>query len=51
MPARLFSLLAGRYSVYLFDEQPAVSNARATAALGWRPQFPDWHDGFASVFS
>ena len=27
-----------------------ISNARLTATLGWRPQFPDFRDGYRQIF-
>ncbi|MCR9129213.1 MAG: SDR family NAD(P)-dependent oxidoreductase [Alphaproteobacteria bacterium] len=32
-----------------FAENRRVSNARAKAALGWRPAYPDWRSGLAAI--
>jgi nucleoside-diphosphate-sugar epimerase len=42
---------AGAYSAYLMCRQPAVSNARAKADLGWTPQYPDWRDGLKAALA
>jgi len=44
-------LIAGKYLVYLMCDQPAVSNERARAELGWVPTYPDWHDGLRTALS
>jgi nucleoside-diphosphate-sugar epimerase len=51
LPVGLFRLVAGAYSAYLFDEQPAVSNSRAKERLGWQPAHPQWRAGFESIFA
>ena len=45
VPEAVFRVSAGRFLTYLMCEQPAVSNARARAELGWVPRHPDWHVG------
>ena len=42
---------AGQFSAYLMCAQPAVSNARARAELGWSPRYPDWHQGLAAALT
>jgi nucleoside-diphosphate-sugar epimerase len=42
---------AGAYSAYLMCRQPAVSNAKAKAELGWTPRYPDWHDGLPAALA
>jgi nucleoside-diphosphate-sugar epimerase len=42
---------AGAYSAYLMCRQPAVSNAKAKAELGWTPRFPDWHEGLPAALA
>jgi 2-alkyl-3-oxoalkanoate reductase len=44
-PVPLVRLVAGTYTAYLMDAQPAVSNQRARTELGWDPAFPDWRTG------
>jgi nucleoside-diphosphate-sugar epimerase len=34
-----------------FAECRRVSNARAKAALGWRPAYPGWRDGLAAIWA
>ncbi len=34
-----------------FAENRRVSNARAKAALGWRPAFPAWREGLAAILA
>ncbi|HSZ37120.1 MAG TPA: NAD(P)-dependent oxidoreductase [Acidimicrobiales bacterium] len=51
VPESLVRIGAGAFLAYLLCEQPAVSNERARAELGWSPRYPDWHDGLAAVFS
>ena len=51
VPESLIRFGAGKFLAYLMCDQPAVSNQRARAELGWVPRYPDWHDGLAAVFS
>jgi nucleoside-diphosphate-sugar epimerase len=44
-------LFAGKFLVYLLCDQPAVSNHRARAEIGWSPAFPDWHDGLLAALT
>lgn len=46
VPGFLTRLAAGAYGVYLLQEQPGASNARARRELGWTPSLPSWRDGF-----
>jgi nucleoside-diphosphate-sugar epimerase len=39
-------LLGGGFVEWL-SRSPGASNERAKAALGWRPEYADWRDGFA----
>jgi hypothetical protein len=32
-------------------ELRGASNARARTALGWRPRFPSWTEGFAAEYA
>lgn len=43
-PAEASPMLAS-----FFAENRRVSNARAKAALGWRPAYPDWRKGLAVI--
>jgi nucleoside-diphosphate-sugar epimerase len=43
-PAEASPMLAS-----FFAENRRVSNARAKAALGWRPAYPDWRTGLAEI--
>ncbi len=36
---------------YLMCDQPAVSNERAKAELGWEPAHPDWREGLREVLA
>ncbi len=49
VPEALLKMTSGKFSAYLMCQQPAVSNARAKAELGWVPHQPDWHDGFRAM--
>jgi nucleoside-diphosphate-sugar epimerase len=47
VPLWLMRLAAGPLGVESMTEQRGASNARARAALGWEPAYPDWRGGFA----
>jgi nucleoside-diphosphate-sugar epimerase len=49
VPEAIARVGAGKFLAYLMCDQPAVSNRRARAELGWVPRFPDWHDGLPST--
>jgi nucleoside-diphosphate-sugar epimerase len=49
VPPTLARYAAGAFMTYLMCEQPAVSNVRAKAELGWAPAHPDWHEGLREV--
>jgi nucleoside-diphosphate-sugar epimerase len=51
LPAWLVRLMAGPYPVALGTVFPGNSNAKARAEMGWEPQWPDWHKGFAEVLA
>jgi 2-alkyl-3-oxoalkanoate reductase len=51
VPEAILKMTTGKFSAYLMCRQPAVSNARAKAELGWTPVVPDWHDGFRAMFA
>jgi nucleoside-diphosphate-sugar epimerase len=51
VPEAMLKLTAGKFSAYLMCQQPAVSNARAKAELGWTPVVPDWHEGFKAMLA
>lgn len=43
-------LAAGGWGAAFMTELRGASNARAKVALGWRPQFPSWVEGFAAEY-
>lgn len=45
VPAWLARPLAGAYGIHMMTRMRGASNARAKAALGWRPLLPDWRHG------
>jgi len=45
VPEAVARVGAGKFLAYLMCDQPAVSNERARAELGWSPRYPDWHEG------
>ncbi len=45
LPRFLGRLLAGEVAVVMMSEMRGASNARAKAALGWRPEHPTWRGG------
>lgn len=47
VPAWLARVVAGRGAVAFATTLRGASNAKAKAALGWRPGHPSWRDGFA----
>jgi len=49
VPEAVARVGAGKFLAYLMCDQPAVSNRRARAELGWSPRYPDWHDGLPAV--
>ncbi len=49
VPEALARVGAGKFLAYLMCDQPAVSNRRARAELGWVPRYPDWHDGLPAT--
>lgn len=51
LPESVVRLGAGKFLAYLMCDQPAVSNERVRAELGWVPRHPDWHEGLEAVFS
>jgi nucleoside-diphosphate-sugar epimerase len=51
VPEMLARVGAGKFLTYLMCDQPAVSSLRARTELGWRPSYPDWHEGLAAVLS
>jgi nucleoside-diphosphate-sugar epimerase len=51
LPEALVRLGAGKFLAYLMCDQPAVSNRRARAELGWVPRYPDWHQGLLATLS
>jgi nucleoside-diphosphate-sugar epimerase len=48
VPAWLGRVVAGEFAVRMMTATRGGSNARAKQALGWRPAYPSWRDGFAS---
>jgi nucleoside-diphosphate-sugar epimerase len=51
VPAALARVGAGKFLAYLLCDQPAVSNRRARAELGWVPRYPDWHEGLRATLT
>ena len=49
VPEAVAKVGAGKFLAYLMCDQPAVSNQRARAELGWTPRYPDWHEGLPTV--
>ena len=49
VPEAVARVGAGKFLAYLMCDQPAVSNQRARAELGWIPRYPDWHEGLPTV--
>ena len=49
IPRWLGQLLAGDVEVRMMTEVRGVSNAKAKQALGWRPRWSSWRDGFRDV--
>ncbi len=45
LPRFVGRLLAGEVAVVMRSEMRGASNARAKAALGWRPEHPTWRGG------
>ncbi len=45
LPRFVGRLLAGEVAVVMMSEMRGASNARAKAALGWRPEHPTWRGG------
>jgi nucleoside-diphosphate-sugar epimerase len=50
IPAWLLRLLMP-YVARLLEVRLRLSNAKATAELGWRPQYPTIHEGLAQMFA
>jgi nucleoside-diphosphate-sugar epimerase len=48
VPAALIRFAAGGWGAAFMTELRGASNARAKAALNWRPRFPSWIDGFTA---
>ncbi|HVT41785.1 MAG TPA: NAD(P)-dependent oxidoreductase, partial [Acidimicrobiales bacterium] len=51
VPEALARVGAGTFVTYLLCHQPAASNQRARAELGWQPAHPDWHQGLPATLS
>ena len=49
LPAAIVRLLAGELTVRLTTTQRGAVNAKAKADLGFRPEYPDWREGFAEL--
>lgn len=47
IPAWLARLVVGPYAVLMMVEQRGASNQLAKSALGWRPRYRSWREGFA----
>ena len=46
VPSWLGRLLVGQHGVVLMNETRGCSNAKAKAALDWRPRYASWRTGF-----
>ncbi len=51
VPEALVRLGPGKFLAHLMCDQPAVSNQRARAELGWVPGCPDWHQGLRAALT
>jgi nucleoside-diphosphate-sugar epimerase len=49
LPVWLARLLAGEHLVVMMTQSRAGSNAKARQALGWRPQYASWRQGFEAT--
>jgi nucleoside-diphosphate-sugar epimerase len=49
VPRLVGRLFAGEAGVAMMTEIRGASNAKAKMELGWRPTFPSWRQGFASL--
>ncbi len=48
VPRWLGRLLAGEAAAVMMTEVRGASNAKAKRALGWKPRYPTWRQGFVS---
>jgi len=48
VPAWLGRIAIGRHGVVLMNENRGCSNAKAKAALDWRPRYASWRTGFVN---
>lgn len=46
VPAWLARFFIGEAGVIMMTEMRGASNAKAKRALGWKPKYPSWRDGF-----
>ena len=51
VPEALVRIGPGQFLAYLMCDQPAVSNQRARAELGWAPARPDWHEALGATLT
>jgi nucleoside-diphosphate-sugar epimerase len=49
LPRWLFRLVAPYVASFVVGSSLRVSNAKATAELGWRPAYPTYHDGIRAM--
>jgi nucleoside-diphosphate-sugar epimerase len=49
VPRFIGRLFAGEAGVVMITEARGASNAKAKRELGWRPAYPSWREGFATV--
>jgi nucleoside-diphosphate-sugar epimerase len=49
LPRWLFRLAAPYVATFAADTSMVVSNAKATAELGWKPEFPSYREGIAAA--
>jgi 2-alkyl-3-oxoalkanoate reductase len=51
IPAWVARIVVGEHLVAMMTESRAGSNAKARQALGWRPAYASWRQGFAEVIA
>jgi nucleoside-diphosphate-sugar epimerase len=49
LPRWLFRMAAPYVATFAADTSMVVSNAKATAELGWKPEFPSYREGIAAA--
>jgi 2-alkyl-3-oxoalkanoate reductase len=51
IPAWIARIAVGEHLVAMMTESRAGSNAKARQALGWRPAYASWRQGFPAVIA